>query len=210
MAKQEKLEFDYEEFFDETFERSSVLMWVTHLQAFTFAFYLNQIYNIRLERRENVVLHNKKGDLDCTVFSYQDNVSHIVYFLIDSRNETPSGTKKTIIFDKTLLIIGPDARLKGEYIYKDLDEHRTNTDNYVNRQRDELRDTFVGSGIFESALFDFSDPDEPRSTYFPTSYGNTEKEKKSLRFLKEHREYITDLFMALDSMMPDLDAMTDD
>ena len=50
MAKQEKLDFDYEEYFNEQFETTAVLMWNTHHAPFTFASYFNKLYNKQLER----------------------------------------------------------------------------------------------------------------------------------------------------------------
>ena len=205
MAKQEKLDFNYEEYFDEMFEDTAVLMWTTHHRAFTFAFFLNQLYNLDLELRDNIVLQYKKKEIGCTVYSSQNDVDHMAYFLIDNSEASLPTPKKTILFDKTLLIKGPGAQSKAEYIYSDLEQNSIADNNFVGQQRDELRNTFVNTGILESVLFDFSTPDEPDTTYFPNSQGDTEKEKKRQRFLKEHREYVADLFMALDSMMPDFE-----
>ena len=209
MAKQEILDYDFEEFFNETFERTSVLMFSTHHQAFTFAFYINQLYNMRLERRDDIVIHRKKGDVKYSVFYYQDNISHMVYFLVDSSSSMLAAPSTSTIFDKTMLIIGPDAYAKAQFIYDDLNQSNINSESFVGQQRDELRNSFVNTGILESALFDFSDPEKPRTTYF-TNSSSPEIEKKRMRFLNEQREFVTDLFIALDDMMPDFELQNDE
>ena len=66
--------------------------------------------------------------------------------------------------------------------------------------------TFVDSGIVESAMFDFSDPDRPETTYFPKNTNNPTLQKRKARFLKEERKFISDVLMALDDLIPDFDS----
>lgn len=199
MPKQEKLKFDYEEYFNDKLETTAILMWSTHYQTFTFAFYLNQLYNIKLERRDSITLERKSGNYDCSVYSCQSNADQQAFFLIENPKETTAPN----IFDKTLLIIGPDAHDFAEHIYNDLEATTVNNNDYITMERDEMRRTFVESGIFESAMFDFSDPDYPETTYFTDAKGNAALQKKRQRFLKEQREFVSDLIFALDPLLPD-------
>ena len=76
--------FDYNEYFDSLFSMTSVTMWSTRYPAFTFAFYLNQLYGLELERRDDIVVTNAKKEIPCSVFSYQRNVDQLVFFLIEN------------------------------------------------------------------------------------------------------------------------------
>ena len=58
-----KLTFDYDEFFNEKLESTAILMWSTHYQTFTLAFYLNQLYGLGLERLDNITVEQKTGHL---------------------------------------------------------------------------------------------------------------------------------------------------
>ena len=62
---------------------------------------------------------------------------------------------------------------------------------------------FVGTGIFENALFDFADPDNPQTTYFQNADGNPALQKKQQRFLKQQRQYVSDLIYAIEPLLPD-------
>ena len=202
MPKQEKLKFDFEEYFNEKLESTAILMWSTHYQTFTFAFYLNQLYNIKLERLDNITIERKSGNYNCSIYSYRSNVNQLAFFLI----ENPNDNKVPNIFDKTLLIIGPDAKDLAERIYKDMVHKHITKSNYIDSEREEMRHTFVEVGIFDSAMFNFSDPDYPETTYFANTTGNATLQKKRQRFLKEQREYVTDLIFAIDPLLPDYES----
>ena len=202
MPKQEKLKFDYDEYFNDKFESTAILMCNTRHQAFTFAFYLNQLYGLHLERHDDITLGDDKDGSRCLIYSYQSNADQLAYFLIE--NPGGNGGQRRNYFDKTLLIIGPDAHEVAQHIYDELDTPQ-NGDGMM-PQRDEMMRTFVESGILESALFDFSDPDYPETTYFPDTKGNAALQKKRARFLKEQREYVSDLIFAIDPLLPDYDS----
>jgi hypothetical protein len=202
MAKQEKLSFDYEEYLDELFETTAILTWSTHYPPFTFVFYLNQLYNMQLERQEDIILEQKSGQMKCTVYYGQDNIKHIAYILVDNSNN-PTGASRESIFDKTLLIKGPDAHHIARNIYDDINEERAIGEYADNNEA--LLGMFVDSGILESAMFDFSDREEPKSTYF----GDTQNEKmlrKQQRFMKEQRIFFSDILLAVDSLLPDFES----
>lgn len=199
MAKLEKLEFDYEEYFDSMFKTTAVLMWSTHISSFSFAFFLNKLYGLTLQRKESVTLNRKSGDAECVVYTCQDNVLQTAWFLIEN-SVGPDGIQAAnSIFDKVLLIMGPDAYTIAADIFNDIDKQPI--DGY-DAEHIETRRSLIDSGILESALFDFSDPDRPDTTYFPHT-NNPSLAKKRLLFLKEQREYVTDLLLALDSLLPD-------
>lgn len=202
MPKQEKLKFDYDEYFNDKFESTAILMCNTRHQVFTFAFYLNQLYGLHLERRDDILLDEGDDGTRCPIYTYQSNANQLAFFLI----ENPGGTggKNRKYFDKTLLIMGPDAHELAQHIFNELDSPQNGGGTMP--QRDEMMRTFVESGILESALFDFSDPDYPETTYFPDTKNNATLQKKRARFLKEQREYVSDLIFAIDPLLPDYDS----
>lgn len=204
MAKKERLDFDYEDFFNEKLENIAVLMWNTRHPAFTFAFYLNQLYNLNLERRDDIASPN--GDESrCTLYSWQSNVDQQAYFLIEQPIDTANagGT----FFDKILLIVGAEVFDTARRIYDETSQTIGIADSPTTPERDEMLRTFVETGIFESALFDFSDPDRPETTYFPSAARNAALQKKQDRFLKEQRDLISDLIIVLDPLLPDFESI---
>ena len=198
MARQEKLKFDYEEYFNEKLENTAVLMWSTHHQAFTFAFYLNQLYNLNLERRDDI---EADGGTTYPLYSCQSNVDQLAFFLIERPG---AATLQGAYFDKMLLIMGADAFDTAQHIYDETSQSGSKL--LTTPERDEILGSFVETGIFESALFDFSDPDRPETTYFQTTNGNAALQKKRARFLKEQREIVSDIILALDSLLPDYES----
>jgi len=203
MAKKEKLDFDYNDFFDEKFEDTAVLMWNTHHQAFTFAFYLNQLYSLNLMRCDEKTLEGKDSPFDCSIYSYISTIDQQAFFLIDTTAAASNSKSSGIFFDKTMLIIGPDAFETAEHIYNETSQSSpTTTDN----ERNAMLQSFVDTGIFESALFDFSDPDRPETTYFPSSNISPSLQKKRDRFLQEQRKFVSDLIIAVDPFLPDFES----
>ena len=162
-----KLTFDYDEFFNEKLESTAILMWSTHYQTFTLAFYLNQLYGLGLERLDNITVEQKI----CTVYTCRSDADQTSFFLIDN----PQQAEAQNIFDKTLLIIGPDSQELAQHIYREIDTARTGAilpDDATADSRQAMLADFVGTGIFENALFDFADPDNPQTTYFQNADGN--------------------------------------
>ncbi|MBP5327810.1 MAG: hypothetical protein J6Y98_07870 [Bacteroidales bacterium] len=202
MAKQEKFAFDYEEYLNEIFETTAILSWSTHYPAFTFAFYLNQLYNTQLERQDDIFLEQKEGQMKCIVYFGKDTIKHIAYILVDNSDNMMS-PKKDKIFDKTLLIKGPDAFEIAQNIYDDLNAMAP-TDVYLDNS-ETMRRLFLDSGILESALFDFSKPDDPKSTYFSDTQ-NEKTLRKRQKFMKEQRIFFSDILLAVDSLLPDFES----
>ncbi|MBP5190829.1 MAG: hypothetical protein J6031_07955 [Bacteroidales bacterium] len=196
MAKQEKFIFDYEGYFDEKLENTAILMWSTHHPAFTFAFYLNQLYNLNLERQDDITSEGGNNKL----YSYQSDADHHAFFLIEQPTQGSSA-----IFDKILLVMGADAFETAQYIYDETSKSVGQSHTTSPSERDTILQSFIENGIFESALFNFSDPDKPETTYFPNNTANAALQKKRARFLKEQREKVSDLIMALDPLLPNFD-----
>lgn len=203
MNRQEKLKFDYEEYFDGLFESTSILMWSTRYAAFTFAFYLNHLYEMNLEKRDDIIIEINGEPHSCPVYHRQDNVSHQTYILVD--NTWGDTKKRTVFFDKILLIIGADPGELAERILGDTTLASSSTGLLAN-ERDAMIESFVNSGILESALFDFSDSDNPRTSYFPSTAVKESVLKKQNQFLKVHRTFVADLLLALDSLLPDFES----
>lgn len=207
MAKQEKLDFDYEEYFDSILETTAILMWSTRHEAYTFAFYLNQLYNMNLERRDNIKIERKSGDLNCSIFHHQSNLKRYTYILVDNGNVQPTAKKNATFFDKTLFIMGEEARSTAQRIYDEIQTGDSTLGGFSDPDRDEMLKSFINSGILECALFDFSDPETPFTSYFPETQASETLEKKRQKFLREQRLYITDLFLAIDSLLPDYESV---
>ncbi|MBQ6955190.1 MAG: hypothetical protein IJP80_01055 [Bacteroidales bacterium] len=206
-------DFDYQGYFNEMFETTTVLMWSTQHAPFTFAFYLNKLYNFQLVRKDNITLkmpHSRRGTIDCTVFHHQSNVDHMAYLLIDSSGNVRDKTnnKKGTIFDKTLLLIGADSQELAKTIYDEMNEPATVSDNMLVQEREMTRREFIDSGILESVLFDFSNPDDMETTYFRNSLNDTSLEAKRQRFLNDQRNFVTDIMMTLDDLLPDFESDT--
>lgn len=197
-----KFAFDYDEFFNEKLESTAILMWNTHYQTFTLAFYLNQLYGLCLQRLDNITIEQKTGPLSCTIYSCCNNADQTSFFLIDN----PQQAESPNIFDKTLLIIGPESQELAQHIHHEIDNARTgnaSTSDAPADSRQAMLVDFVLTGIFENALFDFSDPDNPLTTYFQNTDPNPTLQKKQQRFLKQQRQYVSDLIYAIEPLLPD-------
>ena len=197
-----KFAFDYDEFFNEKLESTAILMWSTHYPTFTLAFYLNQLYGLSLERLENITIEQKTGQYSCTIYTCQNYADQTSFFLIDN----PQQAESPNIFDKTMLIIGPDSQELAQHIHHEIDTVRTAAPpqgNAIADSRQAMLSDFVGTGIFENALFDFSDPDNPQTTYFQSADSNPALQKKQQRFLKQQRQYVSDLIYAIEPLLPD-------
>lgn len=206
-------DFDYQGYFNEMFETTTVLMWSTQHAPFTFAFYLNKLYNFQLVRKDNITLkmpHSRNNTIECSVFHSQSNVDHTAYLLIDSSGNVRDKTnnKKGTIFDKTLLLIGADSQELAKTIYDEMNEPATVSDNMLVQEREMTRREFIDSGILESVLFDFSNPDDMETTYFRNSLNDTSLEAKRQRFLNDQRNFVTDIMMTLDDLLPDFESDT--
>ncbi len=204
------LDFDYQGYFNEMFETTTVLMWSTNYAPFTFAFYLNKLYDIKLVRKDDISLkmpHSRNETMDCSVYHYQSNVEHAAYLLIDSSNSVrdKKSKKKGTLFDKTLLLIGADSQELAKTIYEEMNGLPNYSSDPFVQERDQTLREFIESGILESVLFDFSNPDDLETTYFHNSLNDANLEIKRQMFINEQRNYVTDLMMALDDLLPNFD-----
>lgn len=202
------LDFDYQGYFNEMFETTTVLMWSTQHEAFTFAYYLNKLYDIKLVRKNNISIntpHTRNIKMDCSVFHYQSNIEHMAYLLVDSSKSVrdKKTKKKGTYFDKTLLLIGADSQDLAKSIYEETSSQPlTNADPLI-FGREQTLSEFVNSGILESVLFDFSNPDALETTYFRNTLNDANLEAKRQLFINDQRNYVIDLMMALDDLLPD-------
>lgn len=203
MAKQEKLDWDYEEYFDEIFETTGVVMWNTHIPSFTFAFFLNELYQLKLQRQECVSLKKKKATTKCIVYSYVDAVMHTTYFFIENGQSTPGAERANAYFDKVLLVMGPNGHETSRRIQHDLEPPSL----FGNEDKSPEIKCFVDSGILESAYFDYSDAEYPQTSYFPQTNVNEALKKKQSLFLKEQKDYLSDLILAVDHLIPNFDVV---
>ena len=194
----EEVIFPYEEMLEST----AILMWNTSYSDFTFAFYLNQLFGLELERRKDISLSTMKEEIQCSVFSYDDKVNHQSYFLIENGLASRQSVKELSYYDKTLLILGADAFERAEPIYDELKEPMRNSVDLLAMQREELRTSFVNSGIVESAWFNFADPDNPESSIIATRSPLNKKQKAFIDFQKD---YIQGIFVELDDLLPNYD-----
>ena len=197
--------FDYSEYFESLFSMTSVTMWSTRYPAFTFAFYLNQLYGLELERRDDIVVSNAKKEIPCSVFSYQRNVDQLVFFLIENDPNSTQEIKQLSYFDKILLIMGPDAEKYSMNIYNDIMKPKPNSMNIAEIEREQLCKSFIENGIVEMGVFDFTDANDIRTNYFSSPATNETTKKKRLKFLQFYREYMTDLFVGLDELIPNFE-----
>lgn len=204
------LHFDYQEYFNEMFETTTVLMWRTNYAPFTFAFYLNKLYNIQLIRKNNLSLkmpRSRDTIINCSVYHYQSNAKHMAYLLIDSSNSLrdKNSNKKGTLFDKTLLLIGADSQDMAKSIYEEMNSLPVYDDNPMTQYREMTRLEFINSGILESVIFDFSNPEELETSYFLNSLKNPSLEARRQQFINDQRNYVTDLMMALDDLLPNFE-----
>ena len=130
---------------------------------------------------------------------------HNAFFLVSNDTPPSPSRRNSIFFDKTLLIMGPDAFETAENIFNDLDPNNPVEKSDNLSRHDRLRQAFIWAGILETASFDFSDPERPTTSYFHGPATNSKSLGLRSKFLKEQREYVSDLFLALDNLMPDYD-----
>lgn len=206
----EVLDFDYQEYFNEMFETTTVLMWSTRHTSYTFAYYLNKLYGLELERKDNITIGMPGGrdeELECAVYHCLSAVEHIAYLLIDSSKGVKeiSGKKKGTLFDKTLLIIGDGSDELAQRIYEDMSLGPQMCKDYREEEREMRRREFIDTGILESVLFDFSNPEELETTYFQNTLKDEKLENRRQAFLKEQRNFVTELMMALDKLLPNFE-----
>lgn len=204
------LDFDYQEYFNEMFETTTVLMWSTHCEPYTFAYYINKLYGIKLVRKNNISIkmpHSHNEMIECPVYHYQSNVEHMAYLLIDSSKyvRDKQSNKKGTIFDKTLLLIGADSEDLAKSIYEEMIGVNPFLNDTITENRGQTLQEFLQSGILESVLFDFSNPDELETTYFRNSLKDANLEAKRQKFLNDQRTFVTELMLALNDLMPNFD-----
>ena len=200
--------FDYQDYFNEMFEKTTVLMWNTRHEPYTFAYYLNKLYNIRLDRKKSISITkpNTGGEkMLCSVYQYQSAVEHIAYILIDSSEGTRGEDKKGMLFDKTLLLTGAESDRIGQNIYEEMLQGSGASKACQLDERDETMREFIDTGILECVLFDFSNPEEMETTYFAGGQGNKSMEAKRQRFLNEQRSLVSEMMIALDDLLPNFD-----
>lgn len=188
--------------YEEMLEITAILMWNTSYSDFTFAFYLNQLFGLGLERRKDIGLSTMKEDIQCSVFAFNDKVNHQAYFLIENGLASRQNVKELSYYDKTLLIQGADAFERAEQIYNDLKEPAHKTVDLIGLQREEMRCAFVDSGIVESAWFNFSDPDNPESSIISSLAPLSKKQKAFIDFQKE---YTQGILVEIDDLLPNFD-----
>lgn len=183
-------------------ETTAILAWNTSYSAYTFAFHLNQLFGLELQRHDDIRLSTLKEEIQCSVYTYDDLVNHLSFYLIENGLASRQQVRELSYFDKMLLIHGAEAFDRAQQIYDDLNApERTGLD-LIAMQRESLRMSFVSSGIVESVSFDFSDPDEPRSSMIAA---NATPNKKQQAFLDYQKKYIQGIFVELDDMLEDFE-----
>ncbi len=198
MSRNKKFTLTTEEILDpidEMLESTSVLMWNTSYADYTFAFYLNQLYDMNLERRDQIFLSVSGKEVECSVFSQIDCENHLTYFLVESTQASRQKIRQLSYFDKFLLIQGDFAHERMEQIYNDSNKTPQEVIDIVSMQRESLRQTFITSGIIQSACMEFSDEELPSTTI-------TSNPTKSQRdFLLFQKEFIQSLLVQLDDLI---------
>lgn len=184
--------------YDEMLENTAVLSWNTSYTAFSFAFYLNHLYGLNLQRRDDITLSTMKETITCSVFSCNDGVNHQSFFLIENGMTAMQKVQKMSYFDKTLLIQGPDAFEIADGIYNDMLRPHSNAVDIIGMQREEMRLDFVNTGIVETVKFDFSDHNNPTSSLIKPGIPASSKQKKFHEFQKE---YIQGILVEIDDLI---------
>jgi len=193
------------EYYDQLLCDASVVMWRTTHQPFTFAFYFNELYQLNLQRQEDIELTIKDKTVAFPVYGGREDINQMAFFLIENDPSTMSGDAQFSYFDKIMLFIGPDAAVRAGQIVDDLERPRPECDNCFVSQREDRRIGFVEKGIVETALFDFSDPDFPTTTYFSLAAPGTTLRKKQKSYLDGQRKFVVNLLVALDDRMPNFE-----
>ncbi len=188
--------------YEEMLESTAILAWNTSYSAFTFAFYLNELFHLQLLRRNDIRLSSMKEDIQCSVYAYTDTISHQSYFLIENELASRQRIQELSYFDKTLLIQGAEAFERAQEIYAELKEPFHQSDDIIGMQREEMRRSFIDSGIVESIWFDFSDPDNPSSSLIADNVPLNKRQKKFIDFQKD---YIQGIFIEIDDLLTDYD-----
>jgi hypothetical protein len=183
---------------EEQLENTAVLAWRTSYTAFTFAFYLNQIFHMELRRCNDIQLSSMKEAIRCSVYSYSDPVDHLNYFLIENNMEDMQSVKALSYFDKMLLVNGAEASERADAIDEELKAPMRHHDDILGTQYEEMRHTFVETGIIESARFDFTDAEIPTASILDSDSGLSKKQQNFLQF---YRDYIQGILIEIDDLI---------
>ena len=203
MATPKKIQLDSEGLFDDILETTAVINWSTRYPVFTFAFYLNQLLKMDLKKVDDITFSHKGSRLNCSVYAYNDFSYQTSYFLVENNPECIKGFSEFSYFDKSLLIIGPDAESRLQHINNMMNSNEMQPSCIIGMEREQMRQSFINDGIIETATFDFSDPDMPTSDYFTNAPVGSTLYKKQQKFLMAQKEYIENLLVGLDKLIPD-------
>lgn len=208
LNKQSKYMLDAQEtiaYYDDLLESTAILMWNTRYSAFTFAFFLNRLYALDLKPDTVIDFQCNKQLVESSIFSFHNPTEKMSYFLVDNSPESMQRISELSYFDKVLLIMGEDSKERADFIFSDIRSVKSNPADMLVMQREETKSCFVESGVVAFDTFDFSNPDNPSSSFLSEAAEGSSLYRKQQKFLKIQRDYFQGLFVAIDDLMRDFE-----
>ncbi len=196
--------------YDEELSTSAVTLWTTNYPAYTFAYHLNELFDLKLSYDEPLEIIVDGREATLPLYLYQDAIHKLNYILVENStlDINAQGQRSFSQYDKTLIINGFEAKERMEQLRADLTDRNREKQDLFDMRREARRIEIMDNGIIESASMDFSDPGNPiLDTLVQPQSGK--KSHRLQRYLNNQTQFIRDVFMAVDyrlSYFEDIDS----
>lgn len=206
MAKPKTYTLDCSDEYDQELSEAAVTLWITRYPAYTFAYHLNNLFELNLEYSDPIVVDIDGQEATVQAFIYQDTTRQLNYVLIENHtlDINDMGQRDFSQYDKTLIISGFEALQRMEEIRNELTNRTPLYSDDTQREREAQRLEIMDNGIIESAGIDFSDTDNPviDSLMLPK---NNKRALQLQKFLATQTDFLRNILYAIDNRIPDFE-----
>jgi len=197
--------------YTEELSTSAVTMWITRYPVYTFAYHLNELFDIELEYNEPLKVTIDGQESTLPLYLYQDTIHMLNYILIEniSLDINSQGQRAFSRYDKTLIINGFDPEIRMEQIRTELTSRTPFDSSIPDMGREARRLDIMDNGIIESACIDFSDPDHPVTDAI-TLPQSGKRVQRLQQYLTDQTKFMRDVLMAADYLLHEFEDVNAD
>lgn len=103
------------------FDDTHVLLWDTSFVNYEFVHQLNEVFSLRLSCEPDIAYYTDDSqEILCSRYAYYDELTKLLYVVIDNPVETNSIDPALKFYDKILFVLGRDAREVCHQIHHDV------------------------------------------------------------------------------------------
>lgn len=210
MAKK-MLILDCTDEYTEELSTSAVTMWITRYPVYTFAYHLNELFDIELEYNEPLKVTIDGQESTLPLYLYQDTIHMLNYILIEniSFDSNTLGQRAFSRYDKTLIINGIEPEVRMEQIRTELTSRHPLNGGLPDMGREARRIEIMDNGIIESACIDFSDPDHPVTDAISLPQSG-KRVQRLQQYLTDQTKFMRDVLMAADYLLHEFEDVNAD